>query len=114
MSDLSTTINDLWDRRGELSPDDAEANRAILEAVFAELERTGVDLGGIVLKPNFVTPGLDSRQVSARTVATVTYDVLRATVPAEVPGMPKLPGDPISRMIFAFTAFPEASCSTTG
>ena len=33
MSDLSTTINDLWDRRGELSPDDAEANRAILEAV---------------------------------------------------------------------------------
>ncbi len=33
MSDLSTIINELWDRRGELSPDDAEANRAILEAV---------------------------------------------------------------------------------
>lgn len=70
----------------------ARATRMILEAVFAELERAGVDLAGIVLKPNLVTPGLGNRQVSPRTVATVTYDVLRATVPEEVPGIAFLSG----------------------
>ncbi len=77
----------------------AQATRTILEAVFTELDRAGVDLGGIVLKPNFVTPGLESRQVSARTVATVTYDVLRTTVPGVVPGIAFLSGGhPTSRV----------------
>lgn len=82
----------------------AKATRMILEAVFTELDRAGVDLGGIVLKPNFVTPGLDSRQVSARTVATVTYDVLRATVPGVVPGIAFLSGGhPTARVTAALT-----------
>ncbi|MEZ5093488.1 class I fructose-bisphosphate aldolase [Nocardioides sp.] len=72
--------------------DSARATRMILEAVFAELDRAGVDLSGIVLKPNLVTPGLDSQQVSPRTIATVTYDVLRATVPAAVTGIAFLSG----------------------
>ena len=33
MSDLSTTITELWDRRSELAADDADANRAIVEAI---------------------------------------------------------------------------------
>ncbi len=33
MADLEATITELWDRRTELSPDDDEANRPILEAV---------------------------------------------------------------------------------
>lgn len=60
----------------------AEATRLVQNAVFEELEQAGVDLDAIVLKPNFVTPGLDCRDVSAQTVATVTYDVLRDTVPS--------------------------------
>jgi fructose-bisphosphate aldolase, class I len=83
----------------------ARATRMMLETVFAELDRAGVDLAGIVLKPNFVTPGLDSRQVSPRTIATVTYDVLRAAVPTEVPGVAFLSGGhPTHRVTAALTA----------
>jgi fructose-bisphosphate aldolase, class I len=38
----------------------AEATRLALGTVFEELEQAGVDLTGIVLKPNFVTPGLNA------------------------------------------------------
>ena len=70
----------------------ATATRLALSALFEELVEADVDLSGIVLKPNFVTPGLDCRCVSARTVATVTYDVLRDTVPATVTGIAFLSG----------------------
>ena len=70
----------------------ATATRLALSALFEELVEADVDLTGIVLKPNFVTPGLDCQSVSARTVATVTYDVLRDTVPATVPGIAFLSG----------------------
>ena len=45
-----------------------------------------------MLKPSFVTPGLDAMDVSAQTVATITYDVLRDTVPHAVPGIAFLSG----------------------
>lgn len=70
----------------------ATATRTMLTAVFEELEHAGVDLSGVVLKPNFVTPGLESRQASPRVVASVTWDVLRKTVPAEVTGIAFLSG----------------------
>jgi len=70
----------------------AEATRLVLTTLFDELEQAGVDLGGIVLKPSFITPGLDCPQASARTVATVTYDVLRETVPGSMPGIAFLSG----------------------
>ena len=63
-----------------------------LAAVFEELELAGVDLTGIVLKPNFVTPGLDAPPVPAYEVAAATYEVLRDTVPASVPGIAFLSG----------------------
>jgi fructose-bisphosphate aldolase, class I len=59
---------------------------------FEELEQAGVDLTGIVLKPNFVTPGLDATPVSAPTVAAATFSVLRETVPSAVPGIAFLSG----------------------
>jgi fructose-bisphosphate aldolase class I len=60
--------------------------------VFKEFEQAGVDPTGIVLKPNFVTPGLDARPVSAATVAGATFAVLRDTVPAAAPGIAFLSG----------------------
>lgn len=60
----------------------AEATRLAQNTVFDELRQAGVDLDAIVLKPNFVTPGLNRQDVSAQTVATVTFDVLRDTVPS--------------------------------
>jgi len=70
----------------------AEATRLVLTTLFDELQQAEVDLCGIVLKPSFVTPGLGCQQVSARTVATVTYDVLHETVPGSVPGIAFLSG----------------------
>lgn len=70
----------------------ARASATALDAVFEALDGAGVDLAGIVLKPSFVTPGLAGRQLSARTVATVTLDTLRRHVPTEVAGIAFLSG----------------------
>lgn len=63
-----------------------------LTALFAELGAAGVDLSGIVLKPNLVTPGLDAAEASASEVAQATYDVLRRVVPESVVGIAFLSG----------------------
>jgi fructose-bisphosphate aldolase class I len=70
----------------------AAATRSALEEVFAELEEARVDLHGVILKPSFVAPGLDGPFASPETVAAVTFDVLRSTVPAGVPGIAFLSG----------------------
>jgi fructose-bisphosphate aldolase class I len=70
----------------------AQATQLALESVFEELDRTGVDLTGIVLKPNFVTPGLDAAPATAPTVAATTFEVLRDTVPCTVSGIAFLSG----------------------
>jgi len=69
----------------------AVSDRA-LAAVFAELEAQRVDLGGIVLKPNLVTPGLDATPASAEEVAAATLAVLDRRVPPAVPGIAFLSG----------------------
>jgi fructose-bisphosphate aldolase class I len=69
-----------------------DATRLALAALFDELDQAGVDLTGIVLKPNFVTPGLQAPAVSARAVAEATFAVLNGTVPAAVPGIAFLSG----------------------
>jgi fructose-bisphosphate aldolase class I len=64
-----------------------------LVAVFKELRLAGVDLGGMLLKPNMVTPGMRSRErVGAEEIARRTVDTLRAYVPAAVPGIAFLSG----------------------
>jgi fructose-bisphosphate aldolase class I len=72
--------------------DSATVTRRALEALFGELDRAGVGLTGLVLKPNFVTPGLRASEVSAGSVAAVTFDVLRDAVPNDVAGIAFLSG----------------------
>jgi fructose-bisphosphate aldolase, class I len=71
----------------------AEVTGETLEAVFKELRLAGVDLSGMLLKPNMVTPGIRSRdRSSVGDVAQRTVDTLLRNVPAAVPGIAFLSG----------------------
>lgn len=71
----------------------AEVTRETLDAVFRELRLAGVDLGGMLLKPNMVTPGVRATErASVEEVARATLDVLAEHVPAAVPGIAFLSG----------------------
>jgi fructose-bisphosphate aldolase class I len=71
----------------------AEVTAETLEAVFKELRLAGVDLSGMLLKPNMVTTGMRSREkASAEEIARRTVDTLREYVPAAVPGIAFLSG----------------------
>ncbi|HEX6249782.1 MAG TPA: class I fructose-bisphosphate aldolase, partial [Nocardioidaceae bacterium] len=70
----------------------ADVTAAALAAVFDQLERQRVELDGIVLKPNMVTPGLDGPPTTPETVAATTLNVLGSHVPADVPGIAFLSG----------------------
>lgn len=68
------------------------ANKVLVE-VFDKLEKYGVYLEGIILKPNMVLPGIDAaRSNSVEEVAKATYEVLQESVPAQVPGIAFLSG----------------------
>lgn len=69
------------------------ATTKTLKALFEELIKKGVALEGIILKPNMVLSGKDCpTQASVREVAEATLRTLKATVPAEVPGIAFLSG----------------------
>ncbi|WP_375452227.1 class I fructose-bisphosphate aldolase [uncultured Devosia sp.] len=71
----------------------AQVTSEVLENVFKELRLAGVDLGGMLLKPNMVLPGVNSRdRPSVMDVAKRTIEVLREHVPAAVPGIAFLSG----------------------
>ncbi len=71
----------------------AEVTGETLAAVFQELHLAGVDLTGMLLKPNMVTPGVRSTErPGADVIARRTLDVLKAYVPASVPGIAFLSG----------------------
>jgi fructose-bisphosphate aldolase class I len=71
----------------------ASVTGEVLENVFKELRLAGVDLGGMLLKPNMVLPGINSRErPSYEDVAKRTVAVLREHVPAAVPGIAFLSG----------------------
>jgi len=95
----------------------ARASRLALGSLFDELDQAGVDLTGIVLKPNFVTPGLDAAPVAAATVAAETFAVLLDTVPAAVPGIAFLSGGHPTADVCAFLgalhAIPERPWDVT-
>ncbi|WP_067448902.1 class I fructose-bisphosphate aldolase [Nocardia alba] len=80
----------------------ATATRLALSAVFTALVDAGVDLTGIVLKPNFVTPGLDAGDVAPADIAAATYAVLRESVPDEVAGIAFLSGGHPTARVCAF------------
>ncbi|MGE4566356.1 MAG: class I fructose-bisphosphate aldolase [Acidimicrobiales bacterium] len=70
-----------------------EATSAALTAVFDQLDNQGVDLQGIVLKPNMVVSGMSSSEnIDSRKVAERTMNCLLAHVPAAVPGIAFLSG----------------------
>ncbi|MGN6102744.1 MAG: class I fructose-bisphosphate aldolase [Devosia sp.] len=72
---------------------DYEVTVETLETVFQELRLAGLDLSGMLLKPNMVTPGLNaSQRASVEDVARKTIAALEATVPAAVPGIVFLSG----------------------
>jgi fructose-bisphosphate aldolase, class I len=65
----------------------------VLKTVFEDLFYQRVALEGMVLKPNMVVPGKKSdKQISVDQVAEMTARVLRACVPAAVPGIAFLSG----------------------
>ncbi len=66
---------------------------AMLDAVFSQLSLMGVDPAGIVLKPNMVIEADGSgTRAEPDEVARRTLGVLRAIVPADVPGIAFLSG----------------------
>lgn len=70
-----------------------EVTKEVLEDVFKWLEKFGVELSGMLLKPNMVLAGKDSqKQPSAEEIAEKTVEVLKKTVPEEVPGIVFLSG----------------------
>ncbi len=70
------------------------ATEAILHATFDALHWQGVDLKGIILKPNMVMHGYNRKRLLGTNmeVAKTTLDVLENCVPASVPGIAFLSG----------------------
>jgi fructose-bisphosphate aldolase class I len=79
---------------GSHSIDDCRsATTRSLKVVFEELDNQGVDLEGIVLKPNMVISGSEApNRAPATEVARQTIDCFLETVPASVPGIAFLSG----------------------
>ncbi|GIL01933.1 MAG: fructose-bisphosphate aldolase [Alphaproteobacteria bacterium] len=70
-----------------------EVTEWVLKTQFSELYDAGVNLEGLVLKPNMVVPGQKSgQQVSVEEVAEKTMRCLKSTVPPLVPGIAFLSG----------------------
>src|SRR5690554_1405666 len=70
-----------------------EVTAETLETVFRELRLAGVDLLGMLLKPNMVLAGHKAKeQPSVEEVARRTVETLRRHVPAAVPGIAFLSG----------------------
>ena len=70
-----------------------EVTTRTLDATFEQLQRQGVWLEGIVLKPSMVISGDQCpERADVETVAAQTVRCLKATVPAQVPGIAFLSG----------------------
>ncbi|MGH8220073.1 MAG: class I fructose-bisphosphate aldolase [Steroidobacteraceae bacterium] len=70
-----------------------EVTDRVLEAVFAQLFKARIDLGGMVLKPNMVISGKKAaNRASPEQVAQATVRCLKRHVPAAVPGIAFLSG----------------------
>jgi fructose-bisphosphate aldolase, class I len=70
-----------------------EATERVLNATFQELRVQRVELEGMILKPNMAIAGKKSpKQASVEEVAEKTIRLLKACVPAAVPGIAFLSG----------------------
>ena len=71
----------------------AEVTTEVLHTVFNALYANRVDLEGMILKPNMILPGNDSKtKPTAEEIATATVKCFLRTVPASVPGIAFLSG----------------------
>jgi fructose-bisphosphate aldolase class I len=71
----------------------AEASESVLRRVFEALVDQGVALETMILKPNMILPGTESKErPTLAEVAEATLRVLRRAVPAAVPGVAFLSG----------------------
>ncbi len=71
----------------------AAVTEETLRVTFAALVEARVALEGVLLKPNMVLPGQDARaKTSVDEVARLTFQTLRRSVPAAVPGIVFLSG----------------------
>ena len=65
----------------------------VIKKCFDELLINKVDLKGVILKPNMILPGSNSKQkLPAKEVAEMTLECLKINVPSEVPGIAFLSG----------------------
>ena len=65
----------------------------VIKKCFDELILHNVDLSGIILKPNMILPGNNSKKkISNKEVAYLTIECLKNSVPSEVPGIAFLSG----------------------
>ncbi|MEX0931227.1 MAG: class I fructose-bisphosphate aldolase [Candidatus Paceibacterota bacterium] len=63
-----------------------------IQVLFEELVNYRVDLKAVILKTSMVVPGSENGHTDPKTVAEKTVAMLKATVPAEVPGVVFLSG----------------------
>lgn len=72
---------------------DAEVTSHVLDMVFEEVKKAGVNLATSILKPNMITSGEDSaEQASVDQVAETTLEVLTNHAPKELAGINFLSG----------------------
>ena len=65
----------------------------VIKKCFDELNKHKVDPGGIILKPNMILPGSNSKkEINTKTIAELTLKCLKMSVPSEVPGIAFLSG----------------------
>jgi len=65
----------------------------VIKKCFEELNNNGVDLTGVILKPNMILPGNESNKIiSNEEIAKLTLKCLKDSVPKEVPGIAFLSG----------------------
>jgi fructose-bisphosphate aldolase class I len=70
-----------------------EVTERVLHAVFEQLHVQRVLLEGVILKPNMILPGADSRQqIAVEQIADATVKCLLRSVPAAVAGVAFLSG----------------------
>ena len=70
-----------------------EKTSEVLKKCFDELIMHKVDLKGIILKPNMILAGNESKEkISSEEVAKLTLECLKNSVPSEVPGIAFLSG----------------------
>ena len=71
----------------------SEKTSEVIKRCFEELILHKVDLKGIILKPNMILPGNNSKdKISNEEVAKLTLECLKNSVPSEVPGIAFLSG----------------------